>query len=173
MIKIFEITYILDECVNYAPLIGYNILYLLKNKNCIVINFFRIKNELIDLHQLININYKFIVDKRREDNSYLFINEINREIKLIDMLRKEDYEYPAEINCITLNKSIDLYFKNKNFTNDKIIKNGLSKFILEIYDGMLILKFNKDFYGKNEEKLIELWEKDYFNLKYAKKTRVF
>ncbi len=176
MKRIFEISYLFDNFnTNNTFSILFNILDALKMNKNMVINLFRIYDQWINYDEINSKNYKIIKDESRNDNTYVFFSQIKSSDDIFSMLDKKCNEYPAEVNCIHLNEYEDKHFEFiVGKSSKEVILSGISNFIAEIYEDMIILKFNNDFYENNKNEIdnnMIIWEKAFSN--YKKKVRRF
>lgn len=175
MKRIFEISYLFDEIDTNTLSIVSNILDSLKMNQNVLVNLFRIYDQWINFDKINEKNYEIIKDESRNDNTYVFFPLINSSIEVFSMLDKRCSEYPAEVNYIHFNEDGNEHFKfTVGKSSKEIILSGLSNFIAEIYEDIIILKFDIHFYENNKMEIdqnIFLWEK--MLNKHKKKVRRF
>ncbi len=167
-----EITYSFDEDTNVVPMISFDLFEYLNIKNNIVVNIFRGYQECINYSVLRNTQYEFFCDYARADNIYLFFKEIDHNNVIYESLLNDCYSYPTEIAYIPIKCDFQTFLKNfENRKSKDIIKLEYTSFISELYENILILRYDDIFY-KEFKSVLKVWEKSLslYNYKKTEKT---
>ena len=170
--KIYNISYIFDEKISLASKFGFELLKILNIYDNVVLHYFRIKSEKLNLTSIDKNEFKLYKDKNRDDNFFIYFPAIKYMKEILGIYDLEFHEYPSEISYHSINCSFTYYINNLIGGNiNKFISENIINFSVDIYEGLIDMKLNRNFYKKRKSELdllIEEWESTLSNIKIRK-----
>lgn len=169
---IIKNSYIFEEDINLAPRLAFELLERINISDNVVINYFRINNDKLNLDKLKLSEFEFYKDTMRNDNTFIYFRSIKSFREILEIYDPKYIMYPIELDFHHINCSFNYYITN--FSNRKINK-GISRnfidFSVSVYDGLIVIKFSRVFYDERNQlldRLIDEWENTFSNIKIRK-----
>lgn len=170
--KILSISYIFTNPEEVESRNIYSLINGINITDNLLLNYFRVSVTTLDLDPIKNIDHNLYSDNNRNDNIYIYFQSVGTSGEISRLLESNQIDFPGELFVFSLNCSYEQYI------ND-LVRNSVSKNIKEhnlnlsigIYEDVITIRFNREFYYDNAKKLEDTllqWENSLGDVKYRK-----
>lgn len=170
--KIIRISYVFSnpEKVEFKSI--YKLIIVFNITENLLLNYFRVNTKFLDLNAIKNVDYTLYRDENRDDNIYIHFKSLGNINEINGLLENNQIEFPTELMVYGLNCSYEYYINNLvGYSESKCIKEHYLNLFIGIYEDVIIIKFNRDFYYEYSKKLEDIllnWENSLGEIKYRK-----
>ena len=173
--KIYKSSYIFDENIYLAPRLAFDLLKRLNIFNNVVLHYFRVKFDKLNLTKFEKNAFEIFKDKTRDDNTFIYFPSIKSISEILGIYDLDFFQYPVELEYNSINCSFTIFMDNlqDGNINNNFRENNIY-FSVGIYEGLIEIKMNKKFYDERKRELdllIEEWESTLSNLKIRKTVK--